>query len=409
MNPCLGLTVYRVGGSIRDEWLGLPIRERDWVVVGTTPEAMRARGFKQVGRSFPVFLHPESGEEYALARQEKKAGRGHQGFAVDFAPTITLEQDLARRDLTINAMALDAQGQLIDRHGGVEDLAARRLRHISAAFGEDPLRVLRVARFRAVLDPFGFRVDPATCALMSRLAASGELQDLSEERVWQESFKALQSVAPAEYFRALDGCGALGALFPEITALKGKRHEPRHHPEGDAFDHTLWVLERAAWLTTDPAIRFAALCHDLGKGLTPEAELPRHIGHEERGVQVVEALCARLRIPRTISRLARMVVGEHMRCHRALEMRPGKVVKLLERLDALRRPEGLEKVLLACAADTRDNPTLGVYPAGEALRLALRVCLAVDAQPLLKKGLQGKGLGDALRQERIRAVKRMWR
>ncbi|GAB0056658.1 Multifunctional CCA protein [Candidatus Magnetaquicoccaceae bacterium FCR-1] len=406
-DPALGLTRYRVGGCVRDGLLGVPCKERDWVVVGATPEMMRARGFRQVGQSFPVFLHPLSGEEHALARTERKAGRGHTGFAVDFAPEITLEVDLARRDLTINAMALDDANRLIDPHGGLADLKARRLRHVSAAFGEDPLRVLRVARFRATLDRFGFGIEPDTLAVMSDLVASGELHALSAERVWRETEKALSSDAPVAYFQVLDASGALAELFPELAALKGKRHSPVHHPEGDAFEHTLWVLERATRLTSDATIRFAALCHDLGKGLTPEAELPRHIAHEKRGVTVVEGLRTRLRIPKAFGSLARLVAGEHMRCHRVAEMRPGKVVDLLERLDALRRPEQLDKVLLACAADSRESPTLVHHPAGELLRAASRACQEIDAGVLAANGKQGKQLGEALRQERIRAVKRI--
>ncbi|MBF0417046.1 MAG: multifunctional CCA addition/repair protein [Magnetococcales bacterium] len=398
---------YRVGGCVRDGLLGLPVKERDWVVVGATPDELRARGFRQVGQSFPVFLHPLNGEEHALARTERKAGRGHLGFAVDFAPDITLEEDLARRDLSINAMALDETDRLIDPHGGAEDLQARRLRHVSAAFGEDPLRVLRVARFRATLDRFGFAIEMDTLKMMSGLVASGELRELSAERVWRETIKALESPAPVAYFRTLDALGALKELFPELSALQGKRHRAEFHPEGDAFEHTLWVLERASRLTGDATIRFAALCHDLGKGLTPEAELPRHIAHEVRGGAVVERMCARLRTPKGFSSLARLVAGEHMRCHRILEMRPGKVVDLLTRLDAFRRPEQLEKVVLACAADTREDPTLGVYPAGEALRSAFQACLTVDARTLMEKGMQGIRLGEALRQERIRAVRQL--
>ncbi|MBF0260677.1 MAG: HD domain-containing protein, partial [Magnetococcales bacterium] len=257
------------------------------------------------------------------------------------------------------------------------------------------------------LDRFGFVIDPDTLGVMSDLVASGELRALSAERIWRETEKALASDAPLAYFRVLDACGALAELFPELAALKGQVHTPIHHPEGDAFEHTLWVLERATRLSADTTIRFAALCHDLGKGLTPETELPRHIAHEKRGVTVVEGLRDRLRIPKAFGTLARLVAGEHMRCHRVIEMRPGKVVDLLERLDAWRRPELLEKVLLACAADSRENPTLGHYPAGALLRAASRACLGVDARALAAGGKQGKQLGEALRQERIRVVKRL--
>ncbi|MBF0190435.1 MAG: multifunctional CCA addition/repair protein [Magnetococcales bacterium] len=400
------MTLYRVGGCVRDALLGLPIGERDWVVLGASARNMEARGFRRVGASFPVFLHPGNGEEYALARTERKSGRGYKGFAVDFSPEITLEEDLYRRDLTINAMAMDADGRITDPYGGRRDLEQRRLRHVSDAFAEDPLRVLRVARFRARFAGFGFRVEPGTLALMTRITQSGELSDLAVERVWLETLKALESDAPADYFRTLDACGALEVLFPELTALKGKLHSPAHHPEGDAFEHVLWVLERAARLTPDPVIRFAALTHDLGKGLTPLEHLPRHHGHDERGVDVVAGLCARLKMSKPFGRLAMQVAGQHMRCHRVEEMRPGKVVGLLETLDVLRRPEQLDPFLLACAADSRDGP-LGAYPAGERLRAALRACLTVDARALAEIGLKGIELGRALRQERIRRVRQL--
>ncbi|MBF0627142.1 MAG: multifunctional CCA addition/repair protein [Magnetococcales bacterium] len=400
-----GLVCYRVGGCVRDALLGLPVGERDWVVLGETPEGMLARGFRRVGAAFPVFLHPVSGEEYALARTESKSGRGYKGFAVNAAPGITLEEDLFRRDLTINAMAMDAAGRVIDPHGGRRDLELRRLRHVSAAFADDPLRVLRVARFQARFAGLGFTVDPATLEMMKIITRSGELSDLAVERIWQESLKALESDAPAEYFRVLARCGALERLFPELHALRGKIHSPVHHPEGDAFEHVLWTLDRAVRLTSDPVIRFAALTHDLGKGLTPEVELPHHHGHDERGVAVVTELCHRLRIAKSFERLAALVAGQHMRCHRVLEMRPGKVLGLLETLDALRRPEQLERFLLACSADARHGEFPGVYPAGEALRLALRAALSVDASALIGRGLAGPALGQALRQERIRRVK----
>ncbi|MBF0341326.1 MAG: multifunctional CCA addition/repair protein [Magnetococcales bacterium] len=395
---------YRVGGCVRDALLGLAVTERDWVVLGETPESMTARGFRQVGAAFPVFLHPRTGEEYALARTERKAGRGYRGFRVDFSPGITLEEDLYRRDLTINAMAMDEDDRLMDPYGGQKDLAERRLRHVSEAFAEDPLRVLRVARFAARFADLGFRVEPVTMAMMKVLVVSGELADIVPERVWQECVKGLSSGTPAEFFRVLDGCGALAVWFPELTALKGKTHSPEYHPEGDAYEHVLWVLERVARLTSDPVIRFAACTHDLGKGLTPEEALPKHYGHDAAGVEVVKGLCARLKAPRAYGRLAELVAGQHMRAHRVPEMRPGKVVGLLEILDAWRRPAQMEAFLTACAADNRAGGESGEYPAGEALRAAWRVCKEVDAAALAASGLKGARLGDALRQERIRRV-----
>ncbi|NGZ06296.1 MAG: multifunctional CCA addition/repair protein [Magnetococcales bacterium] len=399
------MTHYRVGGCVRDALLGIPIGERDWVVLGVSPAEMIARGFRQIGAAFPVFLHPLTGEEYALARTERKSGRGYHGFAVDFSPHVTLQEDLYRRDLTINAMAMDAGDRLIDPFGGQQDLKRRVLRHVSDAFADDPLRVLRVARFQARFAGLGFEVDPETLHQMVKIVASGELSTLAAERVWRECVKALESQAPAEFFRLLDRCGALAVWFPELTALKGKSHDPEYHPEGDAFAHVLWTLERAARLTHDPVIRFAALTHDLGKGLTPDAELPRHHGHDVNGVAVVAHMCTRLRTAKPYQELASKVVEHHMRCHRVLEMRPGTVVKLLEKLDALRQPEKLDAFLLACAADSREGAALGVYPAGEFLRKALQVCRSVDVKPLVAAGLTGERLGQALRQTRIRRLK----
>ncbi|MBF0439244.1 MAG: multifunctional CCA addition/repair protein [Magnetococcales bacterium] len=399
-----GLRVYRVGGCVRDGLLGLPAGERDWVVLGETPEKMLARGFKQVGAAFPVFIHPQTGEEYALARTEAKSGKGYKGFRVDFSADISLEEDLHRRDLTINAMATDEDGRIIDPFGGQKDLERRRLRAVSSAFGEDPLRVLRVARFAARFAHLGFSVDPGTLTLMSDLVRSQELMELSVERIWQESFKALATPSPAEYFRVLDRCGALEAIFPELAALKGKIHSPVYHPEGDAWAHTLLTLEHAVELTSDVEIRFAALTHDIGKGATPMEELPHHYGHEKRGVILIDALCERMRVPRRMTHLARLVVAHHMRCHRVLEMRPGKVVALLEVLNAFRNPAGVDPFLLACAADTKTG--IG-YPAGDVLRSCLQACLAIDPRPLINAGYVGVKLGEALRQERIRRVKQV--
>ncbi len=401
-----GFQVYQVGGCVRDGLLGVGFCERDWVVVGATPQQMLACGFKQVGADFPVFLHPESGEEYALARTERKSGRGYKGFAVDFSAGITLEADLARRDLTINAMALDVEGQLIDPFGGRLDLQRRLLRHVSPAFAEDPLRVLRVARFGARLASIGFVVHPETLVFMGDLVRGQELAELTVERVWQETLKALATPTPAEYFRILDRCGALAVVFPELVALQGQTHSPVYHPEGDAYAHVLLVLEQVAALSNDPAIRFAALTHDLGKGVTPVAALPHHYSHDARGAEIVAALCRRMRVAKRTERLAVQVAGQHMRCHRVLEMRPGKILTLLEQLDALRQPEELERFLLACAADFYGQRSVDAYPAGKTLRACLYAALAVGSQPLIDAGFQGVRLGEALRQERIRQIKK---
>ena len=408
MTASRGLKVYRVGGAIRDHLLGLPVEDQDWVVVGATPEEMRARGFREVGRDFPVFLHPETGEEYALARTERKVAPGYHGFTVHAAPEVTLEEDLRRRDLTINAMAETPDGRLIDPYGGYRDLQGRTLRHVSPAFAEDPLRILRVARFAARLAPLGFHVAGETLALMRRMVEAGEVDALVPERVWKETERALGEARPTDFVRTLRDCGALARLFPEIDRLFGVPQSPRHHPEVDTGIHTLMVLDQACRLTTDTRVRFAALVHDLGKGLTPREEWPRHPGHEARGVELIEALCRRLRIPRAYRELACPVARYHTRCHRAAELRPATLLETLQALDALRRPRRLEPFLLACEADARgrrgfeDHP----YPQARILRRALAAALTVSPQALVAQGLQGAALGEALRQQRLQAIAR---
>ena len=403
------LTAYRVGGSVRDALLGLNAPDRDWVVVGESPQGMLARGFRQVGAEFPVFLHPETGEEYALARRERKTGPGYHGFAVESGPGVTLEEDLSRRDLTINAMALDAAGGLVDPFGGGLDLQNRLLRHVSDAFGEDPLRVLRVARFQARFDALGFRVAPETLALMTGLVRSGELAHLAPERVWLETLKALSGDRPWRYFEMLDRCGALAVVFPELAALQGQSQPPLYHPEGDAWVHTRMVLEQAALLSDDPVVRFAALTHDLGKGATPPDMLPHHYGHEEAGAERVAALCDRLRVPTRFRDPALLTARHHTQCHRVLEMRPKRVVKLLRQLDALRKPERLEAILLACRADIlgcgANDPASERYRAGAVLRQCLVACRTIDHRPLLAAGFQGRRFGEELHQLRIQRVK----
>ncbi|HEY8540030.1 MAG TPA: multifunctional CCA addition/repair protein, partial [Steroidobacteraceae bacterium] len=338
------MEIYLVGGAVRDELLGLPVRERDWVVVGAEPQELLDRGFRPVGKDFPVFLHPETNEEYALARTERKTGPGYRGFETRFSPDVTLEQDLERRDLTINAIAKDPEtGKLIDPFGGERDLRDRVLRHVSPAFVEDPVRVLRVARFAARFAPLGFTVAPETIELMRQIAASGELDALVPERVWLELHKTLQMPAPWRFFEVLRDANALAVIFPEIDALFGVPQPEQWHPEIDSGLHTMMVLEQACRLSPDPIVRFAALVHDLGKGTTPKDEWPRHVAHEHRGVPLIEQLCARLRVPNAFRDLAILVGRHHLVMHKADQLRPGTMLELLEHLDAFRRPERVEQ------------------------------------------------------------------
>ncbi|MEO5339705.1 MAG: multifunctional CCA addition/repair protein [Magnetococcus sp. MYC-9] len=399
--------LYRVGGSVRDHLLGLPAPDRDWVVVGETPHTMQARGFIQVGADFPVFLHPDSGEAYALARQERKTGAGYRGFAASAAPTVRLEEDLARRDLTINAMAMDENGRIIDPFGGEEDLRNRLLRHVSPAFVEDPLRVLRVARFLARFWALGFRVAEETWTLLQRLVAAGELQTLSVERIWQETLKALATEHPLAYFDLLQQCGALAVLFPELAALIGTPQPPCHHPEGDVWQHTRLTLLQASRLSDNPQVRFAALLHDVGKGNTPADLLPHHNGHEERGVALIERLCDRLRVPTAFRRLAQATARHHLHCHRMAEMRPGTVVRLLMQLNALHQPELLQRFVLACQADAQGRPGAEdrPYPQAGMLLRCREASVHIDTTPW--RHLQGRALGVALHRERIRRVRRV--
>ncbi|MBF0135804.1 MAG: multifunctional CCA addition/repair protein [Magnetococcales bacterium] len=400
-----GWQIYQVGGCVRDRLLGLPTGDVDRVVVGATPADLLALGYRQVGADFPVFLHPETGEEYALARTERKSGSGYKGFTTHFDPRVTLAEDLSRRDLTINAMAWAETTGLIDPFAGQRDLEERWLRHVSVAFVEDPLRVLRVARFAARFASLGFRVAPETLQLMKRLARSGELATLTPERVWQETRKALTTDAPAVYLRILDACGALPVVFPELAALQGQSQPPRYHPEGDAWEHTLLVLEQAARLSPDPQVRFAALVHDLGKGLTPRSLLPHHYGHEEKGVGCIESMCRRLRIPAHEQQIGVLTARLHMRVHLANQMRPKTIVRLLTDADAFRNPERFDRVLMACTADMQGRGMAQVdYPQARLLRAALAVCQNIDTTALLKQGLAGKAMGEAIRQERVRRV-----
>ena len=401
------MQIYLVGGAVRDELLGLPARERDWVVVGARPEELLAQGFKPVGKDFPVFLHPQTGEEYALARTERKTGPGYRGFETLFSPDVTLEQDLERRDLTINAIAKDPDGgALIDPFGGQRDLHDRSLRHVSPAFVEDPVRVLRVARFAARFAPQGFTVAPETVELMREIAARGELDALVSERVWQETQRALELPAPARFFEVLRGADALPKIFPELHALFGVPQPERWHPEIDSGVHTLMVLEQAAKLSDDPVVRFAALTHDLGKGTTPPEEWPRHIAHEQRGVALIEALCDRLRIPNSYRELAAIVSRYHLEAHRVEELRTGTLLDLLERTDAFRRQGRFEQFVLACEADARGRKGLENrdYPQAEYLRRARAAAAGVTLEPAERDGLNGQQIAEKLRRARLAAL-----
>ena len=401
------MQVFLVGGAVRDRLLGKAVVDRDYVVVGATPEAMQRLGYRPVGREFPVFLHPETGEEYALARTERKTAPGYHGFVFHAAPEVTLEEDLRRRDLTINAMAMDAAGNVVDPFGGQRDLAQRRLRHVSPAFAEDPVRVLRVARFAARYAPLGFQIAEETLALMRQMAEAGEVDHLVPERVWQELRKALAEPQPSAFLRTLREGDALQRLFPEVAALYGVPQRPEFHPEIDTGLHTEMVLDMAARLAPgDALVGWCALTHDLGKALTPPAEWPRHVAHEERGVAPIRALAARLKPPTDYTDLAVLCCRLHLQAHMAFELRPATVLKLLERLDALRRPERLAPFLLACEADKRGRLGLGEsdYPQAGYLRAAHAAAAAVTAQPLLDAGLSGPALGERLRAERVRAI-----
>jgi tRNA nucleotidyltransferase (CCA-adding enzyme) len=401
------MRIYLVGGAVRDKLLQRPVADRDYVVVGARPEDMLARGYKPVGKDFPVFLHPDSGEAHALARTESKTGRGYHGFAVDAEPTVTLEQDLARRDLTINAMAEDEHGALVDPFGGRNDLDRRVLRHVSPAFVEDPVRVLRVARFAARYAPLGFEVAAETMALMQGMVTDGEVDHLVPERVWAETRKALAEAQPSAFLRVLREAGALRVLFPEVDALYGVPQRAEFHPEIDTGVHVEMVLDMAARLAPgDDLVGFCALVHDLGKARTPRDELPGHVGHEQRGVAPLHALATRLKVPTEYLALGEMVCREHLNAHRAFELRPSTVLRLLESLDALRRPQRLDVFLAACEADARgrrghaDIP----YPQADYLRAARVAAAAVTAAPFVAEGLSGPAIGAAMQRARTAAI-----
>lgn len=401
------MEIYRVGGSVRDKYLGLPVKDHDWVVVGAAPEQLLEQGFRAVGREFPVFLHPQTHEEYALARTERKVGPGYTGFEFHASPEVTLEEDLRRRDLTINAMAETPAGELIDPYGGRQDLEARVLRHVSPAFVEDPVRILRVARFLARFADFGFQVAPETMDLMRQMVASGEVDALVPERVWAELVRALEEPHPARFFEMLRECGALARLLPELDRLWGVPQPAEHHPEIDTGVHVMLVLEQAARLSPDPRVRFAALVHDLGKGTTPPEQWPRHIGHEARGVPLVEAVCERLRAPSEYRALGVLTARYHLHYHRAGELRASTMLETLEALDAFRRPQRFAQFLLACEADSRGRPGYEDrdFEQPRIMRRAFAAAAAISAADVAAEGLEGPAIGAAIRARRLEAVR----
>ncbi len=395
---------YLVGGAVRDALLGLPDADRDWVVVGSTPQAMVAAGFTPVGKDFPVFLHPLTRDEYALARTERKTAPGYKGFVVHAAPDVTLEQDLARRDLTINAMAQDAQGRLVDPYGGQRDLQHKLLRHVTDAFREDPVRILRVARFAARWPDFVVASD--TQALMQDMVQAGEVDALVRERVWQELAKGLMAARPSRMLQVLRACGALARLLPEVDRLYGVPQPVAHHPEVDTGVHLEMVLDHSAAIGAPLEVRFAALCHDLGKGLTPPQDWPRHIGHEQRSVRLVQALAQRLHVPQSCHELAEVVAREHGHIHASASLGAAAALRLLVRCDALRRPERFGQVLQACMCDARGR--LGwqerPYPQAERLQALLQAALSIDTAEVARQA-QVEGLSGAQVGERIEAAR----
>jgi tRNA nucleotidyltransferase (CCA-adding enzyme) len=405
------MEIFMVGGAVRDALLGLPVTDRDWVVVGSTPEAMTALGYMPVGKDFPVFLHPRTREEYALARTERKTARGYRGFAVHAAPEVTLEEDLARRDLTINAMAQAGDGGLIDPYGGQSDIAQKLLRHVTAAFAEDPVRILRVARFAARFTDFS--VAPETLALMQDMVAAGEVDALVPERVWQEIARGLMEKKPSRMFDLLRDCGALKKLLPEVDRLWGVPQRPEYHPEIDTGVHLMMVLDMAAELQTPLPVRFACLGHDLGKGSTPASEWPRHIGHEERGARLLKGLCQRLRVPTYCREIADVTAREHGNIHRSADFGAAALVRLLERCDAFRKPQRFADILLACECDARGRLGLSENPYRQRQRLmaALAAAQAVQTAEIAAtaeaQGLSGASIGAAVHAARVASVE-LW-
>lgn len=401
------MKTYLVGGAVRDALLGLPVKERDWVVVGATPEEMVAAGYRPVGKDFPVFLHPQTKEEYALARTERKTARGYRGFAFHTGPEVTLEEDLHRRDLTVNAIAQDAQGALIDPWGGRHDLDARVLRHVSEAFAEDPVRILRIARFHTRFAPLGFRIADETIALMRGMVEAGEADALVPERVWKETERALMFERPSVYFTSLRECGALARVMPEVDALFGVPQRADYHPEVDSGIHTLMCVDAAARAGHALPVRVAALLHDLGKAATPQGEWPNHRMHEQRGLPLVRQFCERLRVPSAQRDLALMVTRDHLNVHRVGELRAGTLLELLERLDAFKKNERFEQSLQACECDARGRLGLedSAYPQTDYLRAAADTARRIQAGEVVADGHSGEAVGVELAQRRARALK----
>ena len=400
------MQVYLVGGAVRDEQLGIPFSERDWCVVGATPDELLGEGYKQVGKDFPVFLHPETGEEYALARTERKTAPGYHGFAFDFSPNVSIEDDLSRRDLTINAIAKDADGNLVDPYGGMQDIDNRVLRHVSDAFREDPVRILRLAKFAARFAHLDFSIAPETMKLMRDMVSDGEVDALVPDRTWKETESALAGRNVRVYFETLRECGALHRLFPEVDGLFGVPQPEKWHPEIDTGVHVMMVLDQAEAMSEDVEVRFAALTHDLGKGNTPKDKLPSHPGHEIRSCKLIRRMAERLPLPRACRDLALLVAEFHTHCHRVEELQPKTIVKVLEKTDAFRRSARFEQFLVTCEADARGRTGLENrrYPQADIFRGAFKAANGVDAAAIARE-VDGPKIPEAIRKARIRAVR----